>query len=154
MIKSQLELRGERTEKRQARARIRRMLEVRVCVYGSAHHASNAEWSCHHPSPTNNPLSEPQLITIPKQTAPYWSSLCKLRAIVDALPAGSPRSASSIDRRFGRVEEGGSVPLAERLPRVEVVLGLSPSKVAGVLQEVLHELNADLWEELQGLLAP
>ena len=103
-----------------------------------------------------------------KQTAPTWSCLCKLRVIVEVSDA-LPDASSTIDRRFGflrgRMEawradekERGSVPLGERLPRRERLPRLElnlvpgqPSKAAGVLEEVLGGLNADLWAELKEL---
>lgn len=109
-----------------------------------------------------HPYSHP-LIT---QSAPTWSCLCKLRVIVevsDALPGPS----ATIARRFGflrgrmeawRVDEKerGSVPLGERLPRVELLnlVPGQPSKAAGVLEEVLGGRNTDVWAELKEFLSP
>ena len=117
-------------------------MEMRVsCVCGPViiHH--------HPPTPTPSQSPPPK-----KQTAPYWSSLCKLRVIVDA--SESP-STITTDRRFGflcrRVETGGPLPGVEIAPPTANKVG---GKVAGVLEQALHGLNSDLWKELQGLLAP
>lgn len=109
-----------------------------------------------HPNPESS-----NLYLVLKQTAPTWSCLCKLRVIVEVSEA-LPDTSSSSDRRFGflrgrveawRTEVERSVPLGERLPRVDLDQGQA-SKVGGVLEQAVNGLNADLWAELKELLSP